>query len=80
MHILTFLCRFDCYSMDEIDDKIEKALPNLSFDMVGKVREKLESIGVMSISDLQLVTEEDLSGILRPISARKFLMHIKEGN
>ena len=36
MHILAFLCRFDCYSMDEIDDKIEKALPNLSFDMVGR--------------------------------------------
>ena len=68
--------------MDEIDDKIEEAAPNLSLDMVGKVREKLQSIGVIDTDDLKLVTEteEDLSGILRPISARKFLLHIKEGN
>ena len=63
--------------MDEIDDKIDETLPNLSLDMVGKVREKLQSIGVIGTDDLKLVTEEDLSGILRPISARKFLLDIK---
>jgi len=52
---------------------VVKKLPQLTEDLMTKLVHKLESIGVEGEDDLKLVTESDLSDVLKPIQVRKLL-------
>jgi len=54
-------------------DDIRAVLPNISEDSIAQILTRLADIGVESSQDLQHVTEEDLSAVMRPIQARKLL-------
>ena len=58
---------------------VKRTLPQLSDDLLKQVAEKLQDIGVEAEEDLALVTEADLTAVLKPIVARK-LLHSWSGN
>ena len=53
---------------------VKRTLPQLSDDLLKQVAEKLQDIGVEAEEDLSLVTEADLTAVLKPIVARKLLI------
>ncbi|CAB3977260.1 Hypothetical predicted protein [Paramuricea clavata] len=57
--------------MDAIMKLIKETLPNLSQETLENVKEKLVDIGVSDVDDMQLVQEQDLSDVLKPIQIRK---------
>lgn len=62
--------------MDKVLELIEKLLPP---EMRSKTKDKLLEIGVANIDDLQLVEEQDLADVLKPIQIRKLLQHCHSG-
>ena len=52
---------------------IKKVLPHLQGNLLQQLIEKLIGIGVENEDDLQLVTEADLTSVMKPILVRKLL-------
>ncbi|XP_028414156.1 uncharacterized protein LOC114537220 [Dendronephthya gigantea] len=61
--------------MDEIVQLLQKLLPQLSVDLIEVTKDKLIGMGVDSVEDLQLLQEQDLTDVLKPIQIRKLLRH-----
>lgn len=59
--------------MNDLKQKVVDILPNLAPSVVSSVVEKLVNCGVESLSDLQYVTEGDLTGLLQVVQIRKLL-------
>jgi len=57
----------------DLSSVVKKVLPQLTEDLTTKLVQKLEGIGVEVEDDLKLVTESDLSDVLKPIQVRKLL-------
>jgi len=57
----------------DLISSVKRTLPQLSDDLLKQVAEKLHDIGVEAEEDLALVTEADLTAVLKPILARKLL-------
>lgn len=47
--------------------------------LIEKTKDKLIEIGVNSVEDLQLLQEQDLTDVLKPIQIRKLLNHRNAG-
>lgn len=56
--------------MDEIETEIKKFLPSLDNEALKKLIQHLIDLGVGNYSDLELIEENDLKGILKTIQAR----------
>jgi len=59
---------------DSIEKCILEVLPNLSIDSCKLLMEKLDSIGVETVGDLNLIREVEMIGILKPMQVRKLLL------
>ena len=57
----------------DLSSAVKRVLPPLTEDLMTKLVQKLEGIGVEGENDLKLVTESDLSDVLKPIQVRKLL-------
>ena len=57
----------------DLSSAVKRVLPQLTEDLMTKLVQKLEGIGVEGEDDLKLVTESDLSDVLKPIQVRKLL-------
>jgi hypothetical protein len=64
--------------MDEVVQLLQKLLLLLSVDLIKKTKDKLIEIGV-SVEDLQLLQEQYLTDVLKPIQIRKLLQHFNAG-
>lgn len=56
--------------MDEIEIEIKKTLPTLDHEIIKKLMLHLIDLGVSNYSDLELIEEDDLKGVLKTIQAR----------
>ena len=65
--------------MDEVVQLLQKLLPLLSVDLIEKTKDKFIEIGVNSVEDLQILKEQDLTDVLKPIQIRKLLQHCNAG-
>ncbi|PIK38041.1 hypothetical protein BSL78_25132, partial [Apostichopus japonicus] len=64
----------DTICLEDFALSIMQHLPSLPLEMVDKVVEQLLAAGVESVCDLKLITDEDLSSVLKPIQRRKLLI------
>lgn len=58
---------------EDIKQAVLSVLPSLPEDKLQSLLNKLESIGVESLSDLQFIKEEDLSANITPIQCRRLI-------
>lgn len=58
---------------EDIKQAVLSVLPSLPEDKLHSLLNKLESIGVESLSDLQFIKEEDLSANITPIQCRRLI-------
>lgn len=58
---------------EDIKQAVLSVLPSLPEDKLQSLLNKLESIGVESLSDLQFIKEEDLSATITPIQCRRLI-------
>lgn len=64
----------DTICLEDFALSIMQHLPSLPLEMVDKVVEQLLAAGVESVCDLKLITDDDLSSVLKPIQRRKLLI------
>lgn len=64
--------------MDDIATFVSEALPMCSTPAtLQPVMDALKDIGVETLDDMQLIALNYLTGVLRPIQARKLIAHVK---
>jgi hypothetical protein len=65
--------------MDEVVGFISESLPNLSPELLERVKEKFIDLGVYDVDDIKLIQEQDVSDVLRPIQIRKLMQRCSAG-
>lgn len=61
-----------------ISNAIDAVLPELPIATKKSLEDTLKSLGVESSEDFRFLQESDLTAVLKPIQARKFMSVLKE--